>query len=87
MDPCLEKPCGANGACFSLLTNSTIPGQMNPVEKVSYHCQCYSGFSGQNCQNIPAKPCNSNPCLNGATCINQVNSYDYYCLWYLLNIY
>lgn len=83
MDPCSKKPCGVNGACFPVVTSQNIPGQVNPIEQVDYHCQCYSGFSGENCQNVPAKPCNSNPCLNGAICINRNSSYDFYCIWYL----
>jgi hypothetical protein len=45
-DPCFTlKPCSTNGACFPLIKlNGTI-------ETVSYHCQCYSGFSGPDCRN------------------------------------
>ncbi len=50
VDPCLVKPCGANGACFPIITSQQIPGQLTPLEQVTYHCQCYSGFYGQNCE-------------------------------------
>jgi hypothetical protein len=49
-DPCFLRPCGANGACFPVIRSQHVPGQVNPVEQVTYHCQCYSGFYGQNCE-------------------------------------
>jgi hypothetical protein len=47
-DPCsvTKRPCGANGACFPIIQSQT--GQVS--EQISYHCQCYSGFYGQNCE-------------------------------------
>lgn len=50
VDPCGVRPCGANGACFPIITSQQIPGQVAPIEQVTYHCQCYSGFYGQNCE-------------------------------------
>lgn len=49
-DPCTvtRRPCGANGACFPIVQTQTIAGQQS--ESISYHCQCYSGFYGQNCE-------------------------------------
>lgn len=46
-DPCLQRPCGTKGACYPVV--QAIQGTTD--EKVSYFCQCYSGFSGANCQN------------------------------------
>ncbi|CAF0745222.1 unnamed protein product [Brachionus calyciflorus] len=79
-DPCSLKPCGVNGACFPIISTQNLPGQVNPIEQVNFHCQCYSGFTGDNCQNAPAKPCNSNPCLNNGICVNRNNSYDFHCI-------
>lgn len=36
------------GACFPILRNITIG--TNSIEQVTYYCQCYSGFTGFNCQ-------------------------------------
>ena len=49
-DPCSasKRPCGANGACFPIIQTQNIAGQIH--EQISYHCQCYSGFYGQNCE-------------------------------------
>ena len=47
-DPCVLKPCNGNGACFPILQTVIVSG--NSIEQVSSYCQCYSGFSGANCQ-------------------------------------
>lgn len=41
-------------------------------------CDCVSGFSGKLCQ-IDEDECESNPCLNGATCKDEVGSYTCRC--------
>lgn len=41
-------------------------------------CDCVSGFSGKLCQ-VDEDECESNPCLNGATCKDEVGSYTCRC--------
>ncbi|KAM6954021.1 protein jagged-2b [Aplochiton taeniatus] len=57
--------CGPRGRCVSL-----------PVGKFS--CTCDPGFSGTYChENV--NDCAINPCQNGGTCIDGVNSYQCIC--------
>lgn len=98
---CNNRPCGANGACFPVV--STVSSGLTPIETATYHCQCYSGFHGLQCERgsfykmkiifnknlekliieltflVGALPCASNPCLNNGVCINQNNTWNYYC--------
>lgn len=43
-----------------------------------YHCYCEDGYTGQHCQ-TDWDECWSDPCLNGATCIDQVADYNCSC--------
>lgn len=43
-----------------------------------YNCICKSGFKGVNCE-IEENECDSHPCLNGGTCLDQVNGYSCIC--------
>ncbi|KAM9338728.1 versican core protein [Symphorus nematophorus] len=42
-------------------------------------CVCAPGFTGQFCE-TDVDECQSNPCLNGATCLDGVNSFTCLCL-------
>ena len=42
-------------------------------------CCCPSGYEGDLCEN-EIDECSSNPCLNGAFCLNLVNRYSCYCI-------
>lgn len=50
-----------------------------PQETASgYSCKCESGWAGVNCtENI--NECLSNPCLNGGTCVDGVNTFSCEC--------
>jgi len=72
-DPCLARPCNGQGACYQVVSI------VNNVEKATYYCQCYTGFSGQNCLTAGASPCSSNPCLNSGKCVLKPNGVDYTC--------
>ena len=51
-DPCAKpkNPCNSNGACFPVLRNVTYSGTNVPTEEAIFHCQCYSGYSGNTCE-------------------------------------
>jgi hypothetical protein len=50
----------------------------NPFMNLTSGCGCLSGFSGDICQtNI--NECSSNPCQNGGTCVDQINSFTCSC--------
>ncbi|XP_053372837.1 uncharacterized protein LOC123559410 [Mercenaria mercenaria] len=62
-DPCESFPCG-NGTCS--------------VSNGSAACLCKPGYTGLNCDtNI--NECDSNPCKNGATCVDGINNYTCTC--------
>jgi len=44
----------------------------------SHWCECRNGFSGSYCQD-PPNACASNPCTNGASCLNHGTSYSCAC--------
>ncbi|XP_066257423.1 protein jagged-1b [Euwallacea similis] len=57
--------CGEHGHCV------TQPG-------IGYKCQCQSGYTGKYChENI--NDCKINPCENGGTCVDKVNSFQCIC--------
>ncbi|XP_024128868.1 protein jagged-2 isoform X1 [Oryzias melastigma] len=57
--------CGSHGRCISLTAGD-------------FTCSCDPGFTGSNChENI--NDCASNPCKNGGTCIDGINSFQCVC--------
>lgn len=59
-----HKPCHNGGFC-----SNTGQG--------SYTCKCLPGFTGTDCE-IKVKNCSLNPCLNDATCVDDMSSNDGY---------
>ncbi|XP_056132458.1 LOW QUALITY PROTEIN: sushi, nidogen and EGF-like domain-containing protein 1 [Lampris incognitus] len=62
------RPCLNGGQCI----DDCITG--NP----SFTCSCLAGFTGRKCQ-IDVNECASNPCQNGGTCKDQINSFICQC--------
>ncbi|XP_028823892.1 aggrecan core protein-like [Denticeps clupeoides] len=63
-DPCSPNPCGT-GACS--------------VQDGVGLCQCPPGLSGQACK-LEVDVCSSDPCANGATCVEREDSFTCLCL-------
>ncbi|XP_060550798.1 LOW QUALITY PROTEIN: aggrecan core protein [Pantherophis guttatus] len=61
---CEEKLCGT-GTCHEHEGNIT--------------CLCPTGFMGDYCE-IDIDECHSNPCLNGATCVDGIHTFTCLCL-------
>jgi len=45
---------------------------------VQYTCVCASGYTGNHCE-VDSDECASYPCRNGATCVDQIDSYMCVC--------
>ena len=45
----------------------------------SFRCDCAVGFSGSRCE-ININECASNPCLNEATCLDEIGGYRCICM-------
>ncbi|XP_077993229.1 protein jagged-1-like [Glandiceps talaboti] len=59
------KPCLNGGTCVNR-------------EPDTYRCDCREGFSGNNCE-IAEHACASNPCHNGATCLESNGEFTCFC--------
>ena len=53
--------------CSSIHTTACID-----VFPLNYTCQCSPGWTGVHCT-VEVNECISNPCQNGASCVDQVN--------------
>lgn len=60
---CLPNPCRHSGVCEE--------GDDGPI------CMC-RGYTGKTCE-IDVDECANNPCLNGATCVNEAGSFRCIC--------
>lgn len=43
-----------------------------------YRCECQAGWEGQHCE-LEKNECQSNPCLNGGSCVDRHNGYTCQC--------
>ena len=63
--PCISNPCLKGENC--------VPNEI----QTSYECLCPASFTGTNCEN--RLTCWSNPCENGGSCVEYVDSYNCTC--------
>lgn len=64
---CINNPCMNNGTCKVL---STGDGK--------FDCDCLKGFIGSRCE-IDRNDCESQPCLNGGICIDEIGTFKCNC--------
>lgn len=62
----------SGGNCVSNSTQSS-------KSKEGYSCQCRAGFTGAHCE-MNINDCESNPCLNSGSCIDEINSFRCLCV-------
>ncbi|XP_052713224.1 von Willebrand factor A domain-containing protein 2-like [Crassostrea angulata] len=66
-DPCASFPCGHGGTCTK-------------ISDTTFSCFCLSGYDpATNCA-TEINECDSNPCQNGATCVDELNRYSCNCI-------
>ncbi|XP_060567440.1 uncharacterized protein LOC132726185, partial [Ruditapes philippinarum] len=63
--PCQKLHCLNGGSCVAEHISDAV-------------CKCQPGYIGTVCE-IDINECASNPCKNGATCVDRVNSYQCQC--------
>ncbi|KAF7653051.1 hypothetical protein LDENG_00087990, partial [Lucifuga dentata] len=80
IDECAEQPCENDGECFQRSDPShwDLEWELSFADAAGYICQCQSGFAGENCS-VDINECESEPCLNGATCEDHINGYTCTC--------
>nr|XP_020649057.1 protein crumbs homolog 2 isoform X2 [Pogona vitticeps] len=85
VDECATDPCLNGGECFERSNQSyygkykDFPEQFSYEEAAGFICRCPPGFEGEVCS-ININECMSQPCQNGGSCIDLVNSYLCHCL-------
>lgn len=69
--PSIKTPCSSNNCKH---------GKCIPENDYYYSCECSSSsYIGSYCE-IQINGCNSNPCLNNATCLVNIENFDYQCV-------
>lgn len=63
---------------FILLGGECVANSTLAPEE-GYTCQCRAGFSGAHCE-VNINDCESNPCLNGGSCKDEINSFRCFCV-------
>ncbi|XP_004634360.2 protein jagged-1 [Octodon degus] len=91
-DHCRTTPCEVIDSCTVAMASNDTPegvryissnvcgphGKCKSQSGGKFTCDCNKGFTGTYChENI--NDCESNPCRNGGTCIDGVNSYKCIC--------
>ncbi|KAF4802579.1 Protein jagged-1 [Turdus rufiventris] len=91
-DHCRTTPCEVIDSCTVAVASNSTPegvryissnvcgphGKCKSQAGGKFTCECNKGFTGTYChENI--NDCESNPCRNGGTCIDGINSYKCIC--------
>ncbi|KAF7249316.1 Protein jagged-1 [Varanus komodoensis] len=91
-DHCRSTPCEVIDSCTVAVASNSTPegvryissnvcgphGKCKSQAGGKFTCECNKGFTGTYChENI--NDCESNPCKNGGTCIDGINSYKCIC--------
>ncbi|NXK03092.1 JAG1 protein, partial [Herpetotheres cachinnans] len=91
-DHCRTTPCEVIDSCTVAVASNSTPegvryissnvcgphGKCKSQAGGKFTCECNKGFTGTYChENI--NDCESNPCKNGGTCIDGINSYKCIC--------
>ncbi|XP_042333974.1 protein crumbs homolog 2 [Sceloporus undulatus] len=85
VDECAGQPCLNGGQCFERSNQSyygereDFPAEFSYQEAAGFICRCQPGFDGETCS-INVDECISQPCQNGGSCVDLVNSYECHCL-------
>ncbi|XP_053229434.1 protein crumbs homolog 2 [Podarcis raffonei] len=85
VDECAAVPCLNGGQCFERSNQSyygdhiDFPLHFTYQEAAGFICRCQPGFDGETCF-FNIDECTSQPCQNGGSCVDLVNSYQCHCL-------
>lgn len=64
--------------CFILYSSCLNGGTCHDLVN-DFRCECAPGFQGMNCE-TRITPCDSNPCLEGGTCVNDKSFTAFHCV-------
>ncbi|RZF45128.1 hypothetical protein LSTR_LSTR000538 [Laodelphax striatellus] len=64
-NPCSQASCKHGSKCYN-------------VSATAYACKCLQGYTGVECE-TDIDECTSDPCLNGGTCIDEVDAFFCQC--------
>ncbi|XP_048369306.1 protein crumbs homolog 2 isoform X1 [Sphaerodactylus townsendi] len=85
VDECTMEPCFNGGQCYEKSNQSyygelmDFPAQFSYQEAAGFICRCQPGFAGGICT-VNIDECESQPCQNGGSCMDLVNSYRCQCV-------
>ncbi|XP_066466997.1 protein crumbs homolog 2 [Tiliqua scincoides] len=84
VDECEAEPCLNGGQCYERSSQShfgehqDFPQTFSYQEAAGFICKCLPGFEGETCA-INTDECESQPCQNGGSCVDLVNSFQCRC--------
>ncbi|KAM3825296.1 protein crumbs homolog 2 [Vipera latastei] len=84
LNECSAHPCLNGGECLERSNQSyygrhaDFPERFSSRAAAGYICSCHPGFEGETCS-VNTNECESQPCQNGGSCLDLVNSYQCDC--------